>query len=82
MEEPEKTVPQDVNLDKDTYFQLTTNKRNIFDQSFKRYQVDPKKCEQQKKGLQAINPYCSITVSSLRTTRQRGKEEKSEPILN
>ena len=29
-------------------------------------------------GTPAINPYCSITVLSLRTTSQRGKEEKSE----
>jgi hypothetical protein len=29
-------------------------------------------------GTPAINRYCSITVLSLRTTRRRGKEEKSE----
>jgi hypothetical protein len=44
--------PQDVNFAKTSYLELTTTERNVYDQTFKHYQVFLKEHEHQMKGLQ------------------------------
>ena len=78
MDEPSRPEPEDVNPNKTSYFELTANERTVLDQAFKHYQVDHKKYEQQKKGLQEAKTRIKGRVSNAKRALLKGRSTAKE----
>ena len=66
--------PQDVNVTKTSYLERTTAERNVYDQTFKHYQVFLKEHEHQMKGLQDAKNLIKTRVSDAKSILLKGGE--------
>jgi hypothetical protein len=72
MRKPPQPRPQEVNVTKTTYLELTHAEKNVYDQTFKHYQVFLREYENQTKGLQDAKNLIKTRVSDAKSILLKG----------
>ena len=76
--EPVEPRQEQVNPEKNTYFDLNANERKVFDQAFRHYQLALKRYEDQEKGLQEAKDSIKARVSSAKSRLLKGEKDAKE----